>query len=284
VEIKITTAGGPTPTLTAPDGQTIAVTQQIAKRIIAAIADGEENVPQEFADAAKEVLRNAAGHMERTVVTDSAGHFTIPDIPPGNISITAQRRGYFGPMVNGLHPTLTTETTTIKEGQTSAVRLSMVAGGTISGRVFDPNGKPLIDELVHVRRPDYENGALSRGLASIKLTDERGEYRASGIPPGEYYVMAIARRPIRTEGVPIPTLYPGTTDLTTATRVRVGPDDEISGIDIRIRAETAGTVRGKVLSSLPAGPVIGPRGQVRPSIASVTLVRGRSTAERPEAM
>ena len=74
--------------------------------------------------------------------------------------------------------------------QTSQIRVSLVPGGTISGRVTDAAGKPLLNSPVLVLQTIYEAGMPALQPRNSRPTDDRGEYRISLLPPGEYYLAA----------------------------------------------------------------------------------------------
>lgn len=70
-------------------------------------------------------------------------------------------------------------------------------GAAITGRVTYADGEPAAGTAVHVmRRSDGQltriATGMSRGALSVGVrTDDRGQYRASGLPPGEY-VLAVS--------------------------------------------------------------------------------------------
>ena len=79
---------------------------------------------------------------------------------------------------------------TVTPGTTAAAvpNVSMVKGGTILGRVLDPQGKPLSFAIVQALRSHA--GARNAEFTTIvsRQTDDRGEYRMFWVPPGEYLI------------------------------------------------------------------------------------------------
>ena len=72
--------------------------------------------------------------------------------------------------------------------------MTIVRGGVITGIVRDTGGRPVPGLNVRVLKLGYNAvtgertlGAPSTG--SVGLTDDRGEYRAYGLPPGGYLVV-----------------------------------------------------------------------------------------------
>ena len=85
-----------------------------------------------------------------------------------------------------------------------------------------------------------------------RSTDDRGEFRVFGVPPGDYLI--IARFDLMDFGSRdrvryVPTYYPGTPVASEAQRVTVGPGQEVSGIVIGLARATTATVRGVIRSS-----------------------------------
>ena len=115
-----------------------------------------------------------------TAVTDGSGKFTIRNVPAGIVTLRAQRDGYFGAILNGSYPPVATLQVGVVANETAGVRISMLPGGTISGRVFDALGRPFADAPVLVLRRAYQNGVSTLQTVDTKTTDDRGEYRLFG--------------------------------------------------------------------------------------------------------
>lgn len=283
VQITVGSSSVRTPVITGPKGQAITVTPQMAQQLLDAVARGDTGrVPPEYMDAAQEVARGAAA--ARTVVTDSSGHFTLNNVPLGNVSVRAELEGYFGSAVAGNHPRFATETVTVTEGRVASVRLSLVPGGNINGRVFDSAGKPMSEFPVQLLRRAYHEGTATLELVDLKTTNDRGEYRLYRMPPGEFYLAAAPRKAAvnsarpssnpasRPHEIPMATLYPSAAEIGSAIPIALRAGGELFGMDIQVQTQMTFRVSGRVISNLPPGPVTGPRGQIRPSIASVTIV------------
>jgi hypothetical protein len=247
-----------------------------AQAVLDAAAGGLP-VSDEILQAAQYSLRNGgvigrgADSVLQRAVTDSAGHFTIQNVPAGNTVIRAQLQGYFDAPMNSNYPTTIVSNVTVTAQKTAEIQLSMIPGGSVSGRVLDPAGKPLADSIVQILQPLYQNGVRTLVPVDLKATDDRGEYRLSRLPPGEYYLSA---SPPRTPNastvseVPLTTLHPNAIEMAAATPIILRPGDEQSGNNIQIRTAASVKVSGKVISMIP--PAAGQRGQGRPT--SVALV------------
>ena len=74
--------------------------------------------------------------------------------------------------------------------------MTIARGGVIAGVVRDLQGRPVPGMNVRVLKLGYNalTGEPSLGVpgtSTISPTDDRGEYRAFGLPPGGYLVVAI---------------------------------------------------------------------------------------------
>ena len=165
-----------------------------------------------------------------TAFTDMAGNFTVPNAPAGSVSVRAQRDGYFGPSINGDFPRSATTPVVVKASAPAHVNFTLIPAGSVSGSIFDSDGKPLYDSVVGILRVVYRRGSRAVDVVEAKPSDKQGEYRLYPLPPGEYYVGA-APPP----GTQATTLYPGTTNLDLASRIVVRAAQETKGIDIRLR-------------------------------------------------
>ena len=79
-------------------------------------------------------------------------------------------------------------------------------------------------------------------------TDDRGEFRAFGLPAGEYYVGASSIGGASSLGH-AQTYYPGTGSLSSARRVRVGLGQQIEGLIFSVLPPRTARIEGTVLDS-----------------------------------
>ncbi len=128
-----------------------------------------------------------------------------------------------------------------------SVRLVMVKGGVITGTVTTQSGEPVVG--VKVRVTYVQTGAT----VQERMTDDRGVYRAYGLPSGKYVVWAggsagggYANDPFDAD---VPTYAPASTrELAAEITVRAG--EETQNVDIRYRGEQGRTVSGIVSNPL----------------------------------
>ena len=95
------------------------------------------------------------------------------------------------------------------------------------------------------------------GEGSNDRTDDQGSFRLFGLPPGDYYVSATNRnnmfmRPsinnTEADGF-APTYYPGTPNISEATRVTVKAGQEMTGANFALIVARMARVRGRALNS-----------------------------------
>jgi len=97
------------------------------------------------------------------------------------------------------------------------------------------------------------------GQNSRDTTDDQGQFRLFGLPPGEYIVSANFRgtggEVTEPAGEPTgyaPTYFPGTANAADAQRVRVDVSQEQSGINFALSATRLVRITGTVIDSRPA--------------------------------
>jgi len=249
-------------------------------------------IPQDALYQARNTLANAAqGVMPPKptpplrAITDASGRFSIPNVPAGETHVIAQLAGYFGPASDGNSPQVSIRHLIVAPQKTESVQLTLIPGGTISGRVTDANGKPQADAMVRLLRQTYVFGHTDyEPMPGGKSTDDRGEFRLYRVPPGEYLLAVQARsaRPVSLSNdmsngtnavqIPILTLYPGVTDPARAVQLIVKGGDELTGISVQALMAPGARISGKVTSTLPPAVLTGARGAVRAPVATVSIM------------
>lgn len=126
------------------------------------------------------------GSSQRTVFADGEGHFQIEGLPPGMVTVSAQKPGYFSPQElrgradNGL----------VTVGTTDSVVLKLTPQSAISGRITDATGQPIEHMPVRLTAKPLREGRKHWEPRGQKQTDEDGRYRFANLMPGTYYLAA----------------------------------------------------------------------------------------------
>ena len=225
----------------------------------------------------------AGGRAGSTAITDDQGRFVIAELAAGNYSVSASRSGFVDAVYGQRRPLQPGTPIQLTEGQAAAnIDLRLTRGGVITGRVMDEDGEALARALVTVQRYQYIRGERQLTPAGADQTDDRGQYRVFGLPPGEYYVSAsttglgeLIGRGLQQlaaglgpgggrgggRGGPLgafaisgepestgyaPTYFPGVVSAPEAGKVAVAPGQEVVGVDFPIQLVPFATVRGVV--------------------------------------
>lgn len=185
-------------------------------------------------------------------------------------------------------------------------------GGAISGKVSYSDGDPAINADVSIiRRTAGQPERVFAGFNASSLlsprTDDRGRYRITGLPPGEYVVSAAEtstapknKRMDYSHGPPMEALFGGTDALIVtyyggvnrieeAVKLKVEANSELSDINITLADSAPHTLRGSVIAKLDRIPLPGATVTIdlkdRPSWASrgaqsvITDERGQWTLD-----
>jgi protocatechuate 3,4-dioxygenase beta subunit len=138
--------------------------------------------------------------------------------------------------------------------------MALPRGSVISGRVFDEFGEPVANAVVNAMRFGYAGGARrylpAGGQNSRDTTDDQGQFRLFGLPPGDYIVSANFRgtggEVTDPAGEPTgyaPTYFPGTANAAEAQQIRVDVSQEQMGINFALIATRLVRITGVVNDS-----------------------------------
>jgi len=132
----------------------------------------------------------------QTTTTDDAGAFAFQNLPAGRFEIQAFKAGYLRGSYGAGRPERAGTPIVIKAGEAIGnLAVTIARGGVITGVVRDVRGKPIPGVAVRVLKFGFNGLTGERSLGSPSggsspTTDDRGEYRAYGLPPGSYLVLA----------------------------------------------------------------------------------------------
>ena len=199
-------------------------------------------------------------------ITNEEGRFALKGIEPGPYRLTVSRVGFVTEEYGQRKPNTGGAVLTLRPGQeTKDLLLRLSRSGVISGKLFDEDGEPLPSVTVECFRQVYSEGKRSRTTE----TNDLGEYRLFGLPPGRYFVSSLYPHWTRVgedDDSPIgesqeeayaKLFYPGTADVSKAGPVIVKPGDEISSTDILMTKVIVHRVRGQVYNQVTHKPGVG---------------------------
>jgi protocatechuate 3,4-dioxygenase beta subunit len=172
--------------------------------------------------------------------TNAEGKFFFKGSAPGQYIFQASRTGYAD---GGVSEVVEPEEKAVK------VRIELVRPAVIAGRVLDDNKRPRSGIEVFALSAFYHDGRMSLEEQASVETDDRGEYRLTGLQTGTYYVAA--RIPGYGGGSLNVTYAPGLPDLRSATRFSVVSGAEVRAADFALLLQPTFKITARVV--LPAG-------------------------------
>ena len=227
--------------------------------------------------------------VSNTGSTDAAGQFAIAGIAPGKYRLSAERSGFITTQYGARGPNKPGTLLTLEAGQKSSdLAMRLTPQGVIAGRVLDEEGEPVANVDVQVLRQQYMQGRKQMARTGGATTNDLGEYRVFGLPPGRYYVSANSRQnPMLVPGEDeyVTTFFPRTTDPAAAAPMDVAPGAQLRNIDIPLAKMHTVTVRGHVTTEVRS-PTGGdtpqrPNLNVMLSARSASIVGGGFTRGAP---
>jgi protocatechuate 3,4-dioxygenase beta subunit len=190
--------------------------------------------------------------------TDADGRFSLRGLAAGRHLVAVAREGFVVPgrlEFSGYPFRLSSG-----ERLANAV-LHMIPTGTISGRVFNPDGKPaprvevqLLQSLYLMGRPQWSEVNRGGTAKNVRVvTNERGEYRADGVDPGQYRIRFVPHEAtiesvLSAASSPAPMLYPEVREVSQAQTVEVQSGREKLLEDVTLKNEKRAWIRVLVVN------------------------------------
>ena len=211
---------------------------------------------------AQVTLTAAEGQMRRMATTDGEGRYEIRELPAGRFSISAIKAGYVTQQYGQRRPFEPGTPVSLADGESvERIDFALQSGSVITVRVTDDLNEPLAGAQIQVQRFQFGTDGQRRltgasgGPGFMNVTDDRGEYRAYGLSPGEYVVSATIRNIGGAPGNPddntdgfAPTYYPGTVSVTDAQPISVGAAEERS-VQFALVSARLSRISGTVMNS-----------------------------------
>jgi protocatechuate 3,4-dioxygenase beta subunit len=204
---------------------------------------------------------------EVTIRSEADGHFQFRGIIPGQYRLRVERNNYVKREYGQRTVTGPGATLTLRDGQEMKDLLfRLIPSATIAGRVEDEDGEPISWAHVTALRSSYSNGKRTFTTAAANSTNDLGEYRLFGLPPGRYFISATYHPGAVHGGFDedfdyngadslkenyVLTYYPGTYDATKAQSITVKSGEEIPSMDFMMRPTAVYVVRGRVVNTIP---------------------------------
>jgi len=196
-----------------------------------------------------------------TATTDSAGRFHIPNVAPGKYRLAAARNGFVETDYGARDPQSAGDLISVEpRRRVMDLAVRLMPHGVITGRIVDEDGEPVAGVQVQAWRYRYSQGRKQLAAYGSASSNDIGEYRIYGLPPGKYFVSATHPRssgidrwaPYAPSGANdsgqqyVTVFYPSAVEVSTAAPVEVGAGGEVRGLDIALMKVRTITVRGRV--------------------------------------
>ena len=209
-----------------------------------------------------QVRASAPGiRSSRLATTDAQGRFEFREMPAGRYTISASKGGFVGLQYGQRRPSESGTPLELSDRQVmDKLVIALPRGSVISGRIFDEFGEPIANAVVNAMRYAYAGGTrrlvASGGQNARDTTDDQGNFRLFGLPPGEYVISANFRGgggevtdPAGEPSGYAPTYFPGTSNVTEAQRVRIDVSQEQSSVNFALIATRLVRITGSVIDS-----------------------------------
>jgi len=180
-------------------------------------------------------------------VTDEDGNYRIKNLPPDTYQVLVAAPAY---VQSDARKSVVVGKNEVVEN----VDITLNRGGVITGKVTDADGRPVVEEQV------FFSATESRlPYWRTVRTDDRGVYRAFGLPPARYTISA-GKDSVssfgRTEEGPQRTYYPSALNASDATAIEVNEGSEANNIDITLgRQVSRYTARGRIIDGDTSQPL-----------------------------
>jgi hypothetical protein len=200
----------------------------------------------------------------KTVTTDTEGRYEVIDLPAGRYTVNAMQANYIPLNYGQRRPNEISKIVDLADKQRAdRIDITLPRGGVLTGRVLDEYGEPVTDaQVVPMQRRMSQGQLRLMGSGRMALTNDIGEFRIFGLPPGQYYISSTLR------GVPspldsptgrfgyAPTYYPSTPLPANAQPITLGLSETVNGLDLSLTATRLASVSGSALDSrgLPLYP------------------------------
>lgn len=194
-----------------------------------------------------------------SIKSDEEGRFCIDAVEPGHYTVSAKKSGYMETAYGAATPFESGAILAINKGETyPKIEINLIAQAVLTGRVVDPDGDPVDQGSVIVISNVALRGAYrTLAIRNVPLND-LGEFRASQLPPGRYYLRfqphprstrqlsGSSQGVLRQMPRLIATFYPSAVMITQTAPVILQAGDTVSNIVITAQRQKTYSIRGRL--------------------------------------
>ena len=201
--------------------------------------------------------------LKLSAITDDEGRFSLSNLPPTTYFVWPFVPAFVVAEATGVHPS--GKSVTVVAGETAEeINFTLMRGAVITGKVTDTTGRAVTDERVRILPVEAH---LRRLVSSIYpsindiRTDDRGIYRAYGLPGGAYRVAVgdpqfVAFTSTSGRRFYPETFHPNVNDEAKAQVVELAEGSEANGVDITVVRPLSGfSASGRFVDAKSGQPV-----------------------------
>jgi len=190
-------------------------------------------------------LTTSDSRVRFRATSDAQGRFVFENVPFGRYNVHATRAGYFT-YPQGWELPGVVAFVTLDSQRAQQLTIDLIPGAVITGRITDPEGRPLEGVKVNASKLQYDEGRPGFNAGSVPVTtNDQGEYRMFWLSPGEYYVRAEYTGP--RSNLSRKSYYPGTLDSRIAATLNVRGGESFDGISFAIPSGSSIHISGQVV-------------------------------------
>jgi len=229
------------------------------------------------------------GSRSQATRADGNGHFIFASVQPGRYTLKAERQGFFSDeRKRDYQPVFD-----VASGEHLKVGVPLIPMAVVSGEIVDEYNDFLENVELKLLASRRRLGQMYLTTAGTATTDDRGQYRISGLRPGKYYLVAEYKpngaalkefkikigemllehgqprtaasggsEPLRIEAPAeppeppftyAPLFYPGSGDFQQAQSLVLSPGDELAANFVLISAPVV-SIKGRVTNGMTGAP------------------------------
>src|SRR5471030_1205411 len=190
----------------------------------------------------------------RTAYTDADGRYELKALPTGHYTVTAFKPTYVTAAYGQPRPLELGTSIDVPDAKTvDHIDFGLVRAGVIAGRITDEFGEPLADTQVMAMRYQFVQGTRRLMPSGSRMTNDIGEFRVFGLPPGQYYLAATLRNTRETDPndreTYASTYYPGTGSVSAAQPLTIAAGQTMAGLNMMVLPVRSVRVSGTVTDS-----------------------------------
>jgi hypothetical protein len=219
---------------------------------------------------ARVVATSTTFEVTRSTLSGDDGTFLLTGLPAARYTVSVSKPGLLRMSFGATRPARPgTAVNLLAAQKITDLVIPMTRGGVVTGLVTDTEGRPARGVPMRIQEARIIAGervvsavTISPGTSGEK-TDDRGEFRLFGLPPGDYIVSAmpdddgggLTRAPggAGTVGY-VPVYFPGTTIAADAEVLTVKAGEETSGANIRLQLVRTARLEGSISAPATAQP------------------------------